>query len=114
MRNHGLGQEEFLKELPPLKEITDDGARNLATAVIYDAARSVYRIEKKRWKHWLSVGVCSSSISEQKEMKDCIKFFKGGFEFYATILGIDADWKVVLRSIIQKAHEQAKKEVPGS
>ena len=107
-------KKEFSKELPPLKEITDDGARNLATAVIYNAARSVYRIEKKRWKHWLSVGVCSSSIGEQKEMKDCIRFFKDDLQFYADILGIDTDWKVLLRSIIQRAHEQAKKEVPGS
>lgn len=104
---------DWSKPFPPLKKLNDDGVKNLAIGVIDQAVKSVYRIETKRWKHKLSIGVCSASDAEMRELRDCFYFFRDDFQFYAELAGLEIDWKKSLSTIIKMAHERAKKEVPG-
>lgn len=104
---------DWSKPFPPLKKLNDDGVKNLAIGVIDQAVKSVYRIETKRWKHKLSIGVCSASDAEMRELRDRFYFFRDDFQFYAELAGLEIDWKKSLLTIIKMAHERAKKEVPG-
>ena len=80
---------DWSKPFPSLEKLNDDGVKNLAIAVIDQAVKSVYRIETKRWKHKLSIGVCSASDAEMQELRDCFYFFRDDFQFYAELAGLE-------------------------
>ena len=105
---------DWSKPFPPIKHLNDDGVKELSCAIISQIARSIYRIELKRWKYKLSIGICTATDDEMRELRDCIYFFRDDLQFYLHLCGLEINWKKSLSTIIKAAHEKAKKEVPGS
>lgn len=103
----------------PFLIVNDDGIRLLGFSVLYQAVSNLYRIEKIRWVNKLSIGICSASPEDEIERRSCISFFRwGGFDFYASLTGLQIDTKTTFKKVMKKAKEDAerivgKKEVPG-